>query len=129
MVPLDEETITLIDRIVARRTPGRPLHHPRTGQPVAFLLVHQGHRPSAQALREELARACQSADLPTITPHALRHTYTTALVDAGVSLQALMQLLGHVSAAMSLRYGQLFDSTVRAEYELSLIHISEPTRL
>lgn len=120
MVPLDEETVTVIDRIVARRTPGRPLPHPRTGQPVAFLLVHQGHRPSAQAVREELARACQSADLPTVTPHALRHTFATALVNAGVSLQALMQLLGHVSAAMSLRYGQLFDSTVRAEYERAL---------
>ncbi len=121
MVPLDEETVTLIDRIVARRTPGRPLPHPRTGRPVAFLLVHQGRRLSAQALREELARACGTADLPTITPHALRHTFATALVNAGVSLQALMQLLGHVSAAMSLRYGRLFDTTVREEYERALI--------
>ena len=31
-----------------------------------------------------------------------------------------MQLLGHVSAAMSLRYGRLFDTTVRAEYERAL---------
>jgi len=37
------------------------------------------------------------------------------LVNAGVSLQALMRLLGHVSAVMSLRYGRLFDATVRAE--------------
>ena len=35
----------------------------------------------------------------------LRHTYATALVNAGCSLQALMALLGHVSAEMSLRYG------------------------
>lgn len=120
MVPLDEETVALIDRIAARRTPGRPLAHPRTGRPVAFLLVHQGRRVSAQALREELARACATADLPTITPHALRHTFATGLVNAGVSLQALMQLLGHVSAAMSLRYGRLFDTTVREEYERAL---------
>jgi hypothetical protein len=31
-----------------------------------------------------------------------------------------MQLLGHASAAMSLRYGRLFDATVRAEYERAL---------
>ena len=31
MVPLDEETVALIDRIVAHRSPGRPLPHPRTG--------------------------------------------------------------------------------------------------
>ena len=37
-----------------------------------------------------------------------------------MSLQALMALLGHVSAAMSLRYGRLFDATVRADYERAL---------
>jgi integrase len=120
MVPLDTETVDILDRIADRRTPGRPLPHPRTGRPVEFLLVHQGRRISAQALRAELARACHTADIPTATPHALRHTYATALVNAGVSLQALMQLLGHVSATMSLRYGRLFDSTVRAEYERAL---------
>ncbi len=120
MIPIDSETLTILDRITARRTPGRPLPHPRTGRPVDFLLLHQGRRPSAQALREELTRTCQSADLPTITPHALRHTYATALVNAGVSLQALMQLLGHTSATMSLRYGRLFDVTLRAEYERAL---------
>ena len=40
--------------------------------------------------------------------------------NAGVSLQSLMALLGHVSAEMSLRYGRLFDSTVRTEYERAL---------
>jgi integrase len=120
MVPLDDETVAVLDRIAARRTPGRPLPHPRTRTPVDFLLAHQGRRVSAQALREELARACHTADLDKITPHALRHTFATALVNSGVSLQALMQLLGHVSAAMSLRYGRLFDATVRAEYERAL---------
>jgi len=120
MVPLDEETLDVVDRIVARRTPGRALPHPRTGRPTEFLLVHQGRRVSAQALRDELARTAEATDLGKITPHALRHTYATALVNAGVSLQALMQLLGHVSAAMSLRYGRLFDTTVREEYERAL---------
>ena len=120
MVPLDDETVAILDRIAARRTPGRPLPHPRTGRPVEFLLVHQGRRISAQALRAELTRAATEAGLKSVTPHQLRHTYATALVNAGVSLQALMQLLGHVSATMSLRYGQLFDATVRAEYERAL---------
>jgi integrase len=120
MVPLDDETLVVLDRIAAQRTPGRALPHPRTGRPTEFLLVHQGRRVSAQALREQLARTAHAANLDKITPHALRHTYATALVNAGVSLQALMQLLGHVSAAMSLRYGRLFDTTVRAEYERAL---------
>jgi integrase len=122
MLPVDDETLAVLDRIAARRTPGRPLPHPRTGRPVDFLLLHQGRRLSAQALREELARSCQAAGLPHHTPHALRHTYATALVNSGLPLQALMHLLGHVSATMSLRYGRLFDDTVRAEYDRALAH-------
>src|SRR5271157_3783395 len=120
MVPIDEETVELVDRIVTHRSPGRPLRHPRTGKLADFLLTHQGRRISAYTLREELRRAAAEAGLDGVVPHQLRHTYATALVNAGVSLQSLMALLGHVSAEMSLRYGRLFDSTVRTEYERAL---------
>jgi integrase len=120
MVPLDEETLALVDRIVATRSPGRALPHPRTGRPTDFLLTHHGQRVSAYQLRDVLTRVCRVTGLPHTTPHQLRHTYATTLVNAGVSLQSLMALLGHVSAEMSLRYGRLFDSTVRAEYERAL---------
>ena len=120
MVPIDEETLEIIDRIVAHRSPGRPLRHPRTGQLADFLLTHQGRRVSADSLREELQRAAAEAGLDGVVPHQLRHTYATALVNAGCSLQALMALLGHVSAEMSLRYGRLFDATVRDEYTRAL---------
>ncbi|MDQ2708760.1 MAG: site-specific integrase [Actinomycetota bacterium] len=120
MVPLDEETVALIDRICARRSPGHPLRHPRTGRPTEFLLTHHGRRVTVYQLRDVLTRVARDAGLPHTTPHQLRHTYATALVNAGVSLQSLMALLGHVSAAMSLRYGRLFDSTVKAEYERAL---------
>lgn len=120
MVPLDEETLALVDRIVATRSPGRPVAHPRTGRPADFLFTHHGRRLSQHALRTELTRAARVAGVGHVTPHALRHTYATALVNAGVSLQSLMALLGHVSAEMSLRYARLFDATVRAEYERAL---------
>jgi integrase len=125
MVPLDEETVTLVDRIAAHRSPGRPLPHPRTGRPTDFLLTHHGRRVSVHYLRDLLTRVCEQAGLPHTTPHQLRHTYATALVNAGVSLQSLMALLGHVSANMSLRYGRLFDATVKAEYERALTAAKE----
>ncbi len=120
MVPLDDETVALIDRIAAARTPGRALPHPRTRRPTQFLFTHHGRRLSQTAVRKELARSATAAGIGHVTPHQLRHTYATALVNAGVSLQALMALLGHVSAEMSLRYAHLFDATVRAEYERAL---------
>ena len=120
MVPLDDETVALIDRIVETRTPGRPISHPRDGRPTQFLFTHHGRRLSQTAVRHELNRSAEAAGIGPVTPHQLRHTYATAMVNAGVSLQALMALLGHVSAQMSLRYGHLFDTTVRAEYERAL---------
>ncbi len=120
MVPLDDETVAIVDRIVAHRCPGRPLRHPRTGRLVEFLLTHQGRRVSADTLRAELHRSAAEAGLDDVVPHQLRHTFATALVNSGCSLQALMAMLGHVSAEMSLRYGRLFDSTVRADYDRAL---------
>jgi len=120
MVPIDEETLAIIDRITGQRSPGRPLRHPRTGKLADFLLTRQGRRVSAYTLRDELHRAAAEAGIDDVVPHQLRHTYATALVNAGCSLQALMALLGHVSAEMSLRYGRLFDATVRGEYTRAL---------
>jgi integrase len=120
MVPLDDDTLTIIDRLVEIRSPGQPLPHPRTGRRADFLLTRHGKRISGQTLRDELGRCADAAGIDRVTPHQLRHTYATALVNAGVSLQALMALLGHTSAAMSLRYGRLFDTTVRADYERAL---------
>lgn len=120
MVPLDDDTVALVDRITEHRSPGRPLRHPRTGRLVEFLLTHQGRRISPDTLRAELHRAAAEAGLADVVPHQLRHTFATALVNSGCSLQALMAMLGHVSAEMSLRYGRLFDATVRADYERAL---------
>lgn len=120
MVPLDDDTVALVDRIVVHRSPGRPLRHPRTGRLVEFLFTHQGRRVSADTLRAELHRSAADAGLDDVVPHQLRHTFATALVNSGCSLQALMAMLGHVSAEMSLRYGRLFDSTVRADYDRAL---------
>ena len=121
MVPIDPEILAL----------HRPDHHhpqPRTADP--HTRAPDGPPTSSSpptaaasdrtACARELDRAATTAGLGHVTPHQLRHTYATALVNAGVSLQALMAILGHVSAEMSLRYGRLFDTTIRAEYERAL---------
>lgn len=120
MVPIDTDALSLVDELAELRSPGRPLPHPRTKRPCEFLLTHHGKRLSMTAIRTEIRRAAAQAGLGEVTPHQLRHTYATAMVNAGVPLQTLMALLGHVSAGMSLRYGRLFDHTVRADYERAL---------
>jgi site-specific recombinase XerD len=114
-VPLDETTLTALDGWTSQRGTQRALSHPRTGRPTDFLFVEHGHRLSAFRLRRGLAGATLN-----ITPHQLRHTYGTALANGGMSLQALMALLGHVSAEMTLRYASLASPTVRAAYDQAM---------
>lgn len=85
MVPIDPDILTLLDRITTTRSPGRPIPHPRTGRPADFLFTAHGRRLGQNGLRRELNRAATVAGLPHITPHQLRHTYATALINAGVS--------------------------------------------
>src|SRR4029077_9621181 len=88
MVPLDEETLTLLDRIVATRSPGRPIRHPRTARPAQFLFTHHGRRLSQNALRAELDRAATKAGIGHVSPHQLRHNYATAFQRRGVAAGA-----------------------------------------
>ena len=129
-VPLDDETLTAFDAWMAQRGTQCALTHPRHGQPADFLFVERGRRLSAYRLRHGLDDAVAAAGLRGrdntalhITPHQLRHTYGTTLVNAGMSLQALMALPGHVSAEMTLRYATLASPTVRAAYETAMTKV------
>jgi hypothetical protein len=55
-----------------------------------------------------------------VTCHQLRHTWATALANAGMSLQALMALLGHVTPQMTFRYATLTSPTLRAAYDQAM---------
>lgn len=126
-VPLDAETLAAFDAWMANRGFQRALPHPRHGQPADFLFVERGRRLSGYRLRRGLEDAVADAGLAgpdggplRVVPHQLRHTYGTTLVNAGMSLQALMALMGHVSAEMTLRYASLSSPTVRAAYEAAM---------
>ena len=123
-VPLDVPTIAALDAWIAVRRHQRALPHPKTGKPTDFLFTEQGHRLGAWRIRSGLDHAAEQAGLlvepgnpARITPHRLRHTYATSLANAGMSLQALMALLGHVTPEMTLRYAALASPTIRAAYD------------
>ena len=49
--------------------------------------------------------------------HQMRHTYACRMLEAGVSLAALQQLLGHSTVVMTQRYARISDEMVRREVE------------
>lgn len=137
-VPLDAQTLAAFDGWMALRGAQRALPHPRDGRPADFLFVARGRRLTPYRLRRGLHDAGAAAGLSgaddkplVVKPHQLRHTYGTTLINAGMSLQALMALLGHVSAEMTLRYASLASPTVRAAYEdaMSKVRVRQPLPL
>ena len=50
------------------------------------------------------------------TPHCLRHTFATQLLNAGVTLEVLKELMGHRSIQNTLKYTQLYEETKRRQY-------------
>ncbi|MBI3951366.1 MAG: tyrosine-type recombinase/integrase [Acidobacteria bacterium] len=57
------------------------------------------------------------------TPHCLRHTFATQLLNAGLPLEVLKELMGHDSIQMTLRYAQLYESTKRRQYNQAMERI------
>ena len=124
MVPLDAGTLAAFDHWLGNRHHQRPQPNERDGRPTDFVFVEAGRRLGPGRIQIGLRNAVKTAGIcgpdgepQRIVAHQLRHTYATSLVNAGMSLQALMQLLGHSSPEMTMRYAHLASPTLRAAYE------------
>jgi site-specific recombinase XerD len=59
------------------------------------------------------------------SPHCLRHTFATELINGGVPLEVLKELLGHHSLHVTLCYTQLYDATKRQQYDQAMTKIEK----
>jgi len=84
-----------------------------------YLFYGRGGRPLCyETVRTAFNKYLDKADLPHkgYTLHCLRHTYASELLNAGMHLQCLQELLGHSCIEMTRRYARLTDNTRRKEY-------------
>jgi site-specific recombinase XerD len=87
--------------------------------PSEFIFYGHGTgRLSYEAARMIFRRCIEKAGLAHkgYTLHCLRHTYASELLNAGMPLQCLQELLGHNCIEMTRRYARLTDNTRRAAY-------------
>jgi len=118
-VPLDVDVAGLIQTyLLAER--------PDTASPRLFVVAkgaNRGQPLTPAGLRTIFRYHRAKAVVPAGHPHALRHTFGTALAEAGVDLPVMQALLGHEHVDTSARYVHLAPARVKAEFDAARARI------
>ena len=88
---------------------------------------HQGRPLSYAGARKLFCKYLVKAGLAPkgYTMHQLRHTFASELLNVGMRLEVLQQLLGHSTIEMTRHYARLTDKTREAEYFIAMKRIEE----
>ncbi|MEV6033168.1 site-specific tyrosine recombinase XerD [Nonomuraea sp. NPDC051941] len=113
VVPLGRYARSALDAYLVRARPGL-LAHGR-GTPAVFLNA-RGGRLTRQGAWEVLQAAAERAELDGISPHVLRHSFATHLIDGGADVRVVQELLGHASVTTTQVYTLVTVDKLREVY-------------
>lgn len=117
LVPLGDFAITAMEEYFVR---GRPaLNIKGKGTPAAFVNA-RGSRLSRQSAYAVVSQAAIKAHLDVeVSPHTLRHSYATHLLQGGADVRVVQELLGHASVTTTQIYTAVTADTLREVYATS----------
>lgn len=119
LVPLGSHALAAIRRYVDSigADPRFASHWP-TDRPERPLFVNKhGSRLSSRSVRRKLDKYLREAGLdPSISPHTLRHSFATHLLDNGADLRSVQELLGHQSLSTTQVYTHLTSTRLQRTY-------------
>lgn len=104
---------------------GRPLLAvPRSGS--ALLLGARGARLQPAVARQVVSRYARELGLPHTTPHGLRHSAATHLLEGGADLRSVQELLGHASLSSTQIYTHVSIEGLRGAYQQAHPRAGDP---
>ena len=113
LVPLGRYARSALDAYLVRSRPGLA-----AGSPALFLNARGGPL-SRQSAWTILRRAAGAAGVPGVSPHTLRHSYATHLLDGGADVRVVQELLGHASVTTTQVYTLVTVERLREVYATS----------
>ncbi len=113
LCPIGKTALAAIQRYLAKRPAAKQLREPR-----AIFVSQQGNRLSVRQVDRLLVRYVREAQLPrTISPHSLRHTFATHLLDRGADLRSVQELLGHAGLSTTQIYTHVTAKRLKKVYD------------
>jgi integrase/recombinase XerD len=114
LVPIGRPALDALDAYLVRARPG--LAAGGRGSPAVFLNV-RGGRLSRQSAWQTLKVAAERAGLTaSVSPHTLRHSFATHLLEGGADVRVVQELLGHASVTTTQIYTLVTVNTLREVY-------------
>jgi integrase/recombinase XerC len=104
LVPLGRKGVDALDGWLAGRGVLLALRRGGDGSEPALFLSVRGRRLDVRVLREVVYQAALRAGTPNVSPHALRHSFATHLLEHGADLRVVQDLLGHADLRTTQRY-------------------------
>jgi site-specific recombinase XerD len=80
-----------------------------------YMFVRNGSPMKKNFICSRLKRIGQQVDV-VVTPHRLRHTFATQLLNVGCRVTSIQKLLGHTNLSTTMTYARAFDQTVMLDY-------------